>query len=76
MRRLQGQQVRVMVKAMVTAMFMLLFAGNYIFPPGQDGNIFSYYYDNWLAPWSDGQYLPAFMSQWSTDSTLTVQPLL
>jgi acyl-homoserine lactone acylase PvdQ len=50
------------------------FSGNYIFPPGQDGNIFSFYYDNWLATWSNGQYLPAYMSHWQTDQTLTVQP--
>ncbi len=50
------------------------FSGNYIFPPGQDGNIFSFYYDNWLALWSSGQYLPAYMSDWQTDQTLTVEP--
>ena len=49
-------------------------AGNFIFPPGQDGNMFSYYYDNWLDSWSKGQYLPAFMAQWPTTYTLTVMP--
>jgi acyl-homoserine lactone acylase PvdQ len=52
----------------------IAFSGNYIFPPGQDGNMFSFYYDNWLTPWSKGQYLAAYMAQWPTDRTLTVEP--
>jgi acyl-homoserine lactone acylase PvdQ len=55
-------------------MALALCAGNVIFPPGQDGNMFSFFYDNWLDPWSNGQYLPAFMSQWPTAQTLTVKP--
>jgi acyl-homoserine lactone acylase PvdQ len=72
--------VRVMmvfkIKSVVIVMLVVIspFSGNYIFPPGQDGNMFSFYYDNWLTPWSKGEYLAAHMAQWPTDRTLTVEP--
>lgn len=78
---LQVREVAVCPNAAMVIVFVMpivmapaICAGNVIFPPGQDGNMFSFYYDNWLDPWSNGQYLPAFMSQWPTAQTLTVEP--
>ena len=73
MRLPQDPQVRALIVFMPLT-FILRCAGNYIFPPGQDGNIFSAYYDNWLEPWSNGQYLAAYMAQWPIGQSLVVQP--
>jgi acyl-homoserine lactone acylase PvdQ len=72
----QGPQVRMWRRQQrkVEAIVTQLSAGNYIFPPGQDGNMFSYYYDNWLSAWSSGHYLPAHMTSWPTERTLTLIP--